>query len=114
MRGSRASVVSPIPVRRVLRKLGSDIRDARRRRRIPVQLAAERASISRMTLLRIEKGESGVAMGSYATVLFTLGLADRLGDIADPRNDPTGLQLEEEHLPKRVRIPRQPKPTPGA
>jgi hypothetical protein len=60
-----------------------------------------------MTLLRIEKGEPGVAMGSYATVLFTLGLADRLGDIADPRNDVTGLQLEEEHLPKRIRIPRQ-------
>jgi hypothetical protein len=60
-----------------------------------------------MTLLRIEKGESGVAMGSYATVLFTLGLADRLGDIADPRNDATGLRLEEEHLPKRIRIPRQ-------
>ena len=90
---------------------------------IPVQLAAERASISRMTLLRIEKGEPGVAMGSYATVLFTLGLAeplgdiadlaDRLGDIADPRNDPTGLQLEEEHLPKRIRIPRQPKARAG-
>ena len=107
MRTSRASIALPIPVRRVLRKLGSEIRDARRRRRIPVQLAAERASISRMTLLRIEKGESGVAMGSYATVLFTLGLADRLGDIADPRNDATGLQLEEEHLPKRIRIPRQ-------
>lgn len=107
MRTSRASIALPIPVRRVLRKLGSDIRDARRRRRIPVKLAAERASISRMTLLRIEKGESGVAMGSYATVLFTLGLADRLGDIADSRNDATGLQLEEEHLPKRIRIPRQ-------
>ena len=107
MRTSRASIALPIPVRRVLQKLGSDIRDARRRRRIPVKLAAERASISRMTLLRIEKGESGVAMGSYATVLFTLGLADRLGDIADLTKDATGLQLEEEHLPKRIRIPRQ-------
>src|SRR6516225_8616884 len=114
MRTSRASIALPIPVRRVLRKLGSDVRDARRRRRIPVQLAAERASISRMTLLRIEKGEPGVAMGSYATVLFTLGLADHLADIADPKNDPIGLQLEEEHLPKRIRIPRQTKPPAGA
>ena len=79
MRTSRASVVLPIPVRRNLRKLGRDIRDARRRRRIPVQIAAERASISRMTLLKIEKGEPGVAMGSYATVLFVLGLADHFG-----------------------------------
>lgn len=114
MRRTRASVVLPIPVRRVLRKLGRDIRDARRRRRIPVQIAAERASISRMTLLKIEKGEPGVAMGSYATVLYVLGLADHLADIADPKNDPVGLQLEEEHLPQRIRVPRQPKPPAGA
>ena len=114
MRTTRASVVPPIPVRRALRKLGQDIRDARRRRRIPVQIAAERASISRMTLLKIEKGEPGVAMGSYATVLFVLGLADHLAEIADPKNDAIGLQLEEDRLPKRIRIPRQSKPPAGA
>src|SRR5262245_40285856 len=114
MRTTRASVVLPIPVRRALRKLGRDVRDARRRRRIPVQIAAERASISRMTLLKIEKGEPGVAMGSYATVLFVLGLAEHLADIADPKNDSIGLQLEEENLPKRIRIPRQTKPPAGA
>jgi len=114
MRKPRASVVLPIPVRRALRKVGQDIRDARRRRRIPVQIAAERASISRMTLLKIEKGEPGVAMGSYATVLFVLGLVDHLADIADPKNDAIGLQLEEDRLPKRIRIPRQSKPPAGA
>jgi hypothetical protein len=66
-----------------------------------------------MTLLKIEKGEPGVAMGSYATALFVLGLADHLAHIADPKNDPIGLQLEEEHLPKRIRI-RQPKPPASA
>ena len=111
MRTSRASVVLPIPVRRVLRKLGRDIRDARRRRRLPVDIAAQRASISRMTLLKLEKGEPGVAMGIYATVLFVLGLVDHLADIADPKNDITGLQLEEEHLPKRIRTPRKLQPT---
>lgn len=114
MRTSRASIALPIPVRRALRKLGQDIRDARRRRRIPVRIAAERASISRMTLLKIEKGEPGVAMGSYATVLFVLGLADRLADIADPKHDAIGLQLEGDRLPKRIRIPRQSTPPAGA
>src|SRR6476660_5677129 len=113
MRTTRLSVVLPIPVRRVLRNLGRDIRDARRRRRIPVDIAAERASISRMTLLKLEKGEPGVAMGIYATVLFVLGLSDHLADLADPQNDPVGLQLEEEHLPKRIRTPRKPKPAEG-
>ena len=94
---------SPIPVRRALRKLGHDIRDARRRRRIPVAIMAERASISRMTLNKVEKGEPGVSLGTYATVLFILGMADRLADLADPKNDTLGLTLEEEHLPQRIR-----------
>ena len=37
-------------------------------------------------------------------MLFVLGLADRLGELADAKNDATGLQLEEEHLPKRIRV----------
>jgi transcriptional regulator with XRE-family HTH domain len=103
----------PIPVMRALRKLGQDIRDARRRRRIPVAILAERASIGRMTLNRIEKGDSAVAAGNYATVLFTLGLIDRLADLADATNDKVGRELEEEHLPERIRLSRrrkEPKP----
>src|SRR6202795_3136357 len=102
MRTSRSSVILPLPVRHALRKLGQDVRDARRRRRIPVAIAAQRASISRTTLVKIEKGEPGVAMGLYATVLFVLGMVDRLAEIADPRHDAVGLQLEEEHLPQRI------------
>jgi len=93
----------PFPVRRVLRKLGGDIRDARLRRRIPTTIMAERASISRTTLHKVEKGDPGVSIGSYATVLFVLGLSARLGEIADIRNDTTGLELEEENLPQRIR-----------
>ena len=74
----------PIPVRRATRKLGEDIRDARRRRRIPMALMAERARISRTTLTKVEKGDPSVSMGIYACVLFVLGMIDRVGDIADP------------------------------
>jgi len=93
----------PIPVTRALRKLGHDIKDARRRRRLPMSIVRQRASISEPTLIRIEKGDPKVAIGSYATVLFVLGMADRLADLVDPKNDPVGLQLEEENLPKRIR-----------
>src|ERR1022692_5199317 len=106
----RTSAAIPVPVARALRKLGHDIRDARRRRRIPVTILAERASISRMTLNKAEKGEPGVSLGTYATVLFTLGMSDRLADVADPRHDTIGRELEEEHLPQRIRLPRQKKP----
>src|SRR5277367_3303309 len=100
---------TPVPLARALRKLGRDLRDARRRRRIPVALMAERASISRTTLNKVEKGDSGVSLGIYATVLFSLGMLNRLSDLADPKNDSIGLELEEEHLPKRIHLPRQQK-----
>jgi transcriptional regulator with XRE-family HTH domain len=93
----------PIPVTRALRKLGHDIKDARRRRRIPMAIAAERASISKPTFIRVERGDPNVSIASYATVLYVLGMGDRLGDLAAPKNDPVGLQLEEENLPKRIR-----------
>jgi len=59
--------------------------------------------VSRMTLNKMEKGDPGVSMGSYATVLFVLGMLERLKDLADPTFDGIGLSLEEELLPKRIR-----------
>ena len=109
MRKGQLSSRAPVPVTRVLRKLGHDIRDARRRRRIPVAILAQRASISRTTLNKVEKGDPGVSLGAYATVLFALGMADRLADVADPRHDDVGLSLEEENLPQRIRLPGRQK-----
>ena len=98
----------PIPVRRALRKLGRDIRDARLRRRIPVAVLSERASISRMTLHKLEKGEPGVSIGIVATVLFVLGMTERLAELADIRHDEQGLALDERRLPQRIRRKRRP------
>ena len=58
-----------IAVRRALRKLGLDIREARRRRGLPAQIIAQRAFTSRPTLRRIEAGDHGVSIGIYAAVL---------------------------------------------
>ena len=104
---TRLDSMMPIPVRRALRKLGQDIRDARLRRRIPTAVMAERASISRTTLNKIEKGDPGVSLGNYANVLFVLGMAERLGELADVKTDIVGLELEEERLPQRIRRPRR-------
>jgi hypothetical protein len=109
----RSALGLPLPVSRALRKLGHDIRDARHRRRIPVAVAAERASISKTTLVKVEKGEPGALTGTYATVLFVLGLLDNLSDVADPGRATVGPQLEEEQLPQRIRSSR-PKPCGGA
>ena len=95
----------PAPVLIALRKLGQDIADARRRRRITMALLAERAGILPKTLSKIEKGDPTASMGGYASVLFALGLIDRLKDVADAGHDLVGRTLEEERLPKRVRLP---------
>lgn len=93
----------PLPLKRALRKFGVDIKDARRRRRISVAVMAERASISRVTLNKIEKGDPGVSFGSYAMVLFILGLTEKLSDLIDVKHDEVGLELLERELPKRIR-----------
>jgi hypothetical protein len=92
-----------IPIKRALLKLGQDIRDARRRRRIPVAIMADRASVGRTTLYKAERGDPSVSMGAYASVLFALGMIDRLADLADAATDKLGLELEEEQLPQRIR-----------
>ena len=92
----------PIPLKTTLHRLGSDLRDARLRRRIPAAIMAERAGISRTTLLKVEKGEPGVAIGTYAAVLMVLGLIVRLAELASAPTDEVGLALEEERLPKRI------------
>ncbi len=96
----------PIPAARALRKLGADLRDARRRRRIPTRIMAERAEISRTTLSKVEKGDPGVSSGTLATLLFILGLEERLASLADLRNDEVGRDLGDELLPKRIRTRR--------
>lgn len=113
MKASRSQAALPLGVRRALRKLGLDLSAARRRRRIPVALMAERAFISRTTLARVEQGDPGVSIGIYASVLFVLGMADRLGGLADASQDPLGLSLEEERLPRRIRTVRPPEPGHG-
>ncbi|MBI3864468.1 MAG: hypothetical protein HY290_21510 [Planctomycetia bacterium] len=102
----RFANVLPLPVQKALRALGSDMRDARLRRRIPTALMAERAGISRTTLVKAEKGDAGVSMGIYATLLFVLGLIDRLEELATAGRDDVGLALEQERLPKRIRLRR--------
>jgi DNA-binding XRE family transcriptional regulator len=100
----------PIPVKSALHTLGSDIRDARLRRRIPSAVMAQRAFISRTTLVKVEKGDPGVGIGTYAAVLFALGMLDRLRDLAGAKIDEIGLALEEERLPKRIDLsPRRVK-----
>jgi len=103
----------PIPVKRALRKLGNNIRDCRRKRRIQVALLSERAHICRATLHKVEQGHPGVALGIYARVIFSLGMIDRLSDLVDPGKDILGMELDSDRLPKRIRISNKPYARPS-
>ncbi|EJL27375.1 hypothetical protein PMI01_03856 [Caulobacter sp. AP07] len=106
MKASRAQTALPLAVQRALRQLGDDISTARRRRNLTIALVAERAFVGRNTITRVERGDPGVALGIYATVLFVLGLADGLKTLADPMKDQVGQTLEAERLPRRARTPK--------
>src|SRR5471032_634693 len=93
-------------VRRALRKLGSDIQDARRRRRLPMAVVAERAFTSRSTLQKVEAGDTNVGIGIYAGVLQALGLLDGLSQVADIGNDSVGQALASAELPKHIHLKR--------
>ena len=91
-----------IRVENALKKLGRDIKDARKRRRINTKLMAERLSITTDTLAKLEAGNPNVKMGSYALALHVLGKIDELEMIIDRTNDQFGLDLADEALPVRI------------
>jgi len=96
----------PAAVRRALRKLGADILDARRRRRLPMAVVAQRAFTSRSTLQKVEAGDTSVSIGIYAGVLQALGLLGGLSQIADISNDSVGQALASAQLPKHAHLER--------
>jgi transcriptional regulator with XRE-family HTH domain len=107
MRSSLNDLLPPA-VRRSLSKFGQDLANARRKRRLTIAMMAERMGIAPNTYRRVERGDPSVAMGAYAMALFVVGFGGALGDLADARHDEVGLQLDEERLPKRVRVKKSP------
>lgn len=93
--------------RKTLAKLGADLRDARKRRRLPMAVVADRAFTSRSTLQRVEEGDPAVSIGIYAAVLHALGLLDGLAKVAAPATDVVGQALADAALPKRIRLKPQ-------
>ena len=101
---SGVSDVLPPAVRRSVTKFGNDLATARRKRGLTVISVAERMGVSKNTYLRAEKGDPGVGLGVYAMALFVLGFGDPLRSLIDVSRDDVGLLLDEERLPKRVRM----------
>ena len=90
---------------RQLAAAGDRFRLARLRRRYSAESVAKRAGIARATLYRVEEGDPGVSIGTYASVLRVLGLQADLDLIA--RDDALGRKLQDLKLPTRKTAPRR-------
>jgi len=88
---------------RAIRKLGSDLSLARRRRHISQASLAERMGASLSTIRRMENGDMRIPIHFIARALHVFGEIDALERLLDTPNDNIGLTLLDEQLPKRIR-----------
>ena len=90
---------------RLLQTFGEQIRHARLRRDLSTVQIAERAGISRTTLVKVEKGDESVALGQYFRVLIALGLAKDITLVA--KDDELGRKLQEAKLEVKKRASKK-------
>ena len=90
---------------KILEKVGAQIKRARLRRNISVEVITDQAGISETTFYAIEKGTSTVSIGAYAAVLTVLELDKDLGLVA--LDEAGKKQFREQHLQRRERATRK-------
>lgn len=103
--------IGSLGAERAIVTLGDNIKTARLKRRISVKDFAERVGVSESTVMRLEKGDDGVSIGTLAMALLVLGEIDRMSDLLGPAADDTGLLLDRKTLPKRIDRKRSSRPT---
>ena len=97
----------PAPVERAIRKLGSDMSLARRRRHISQASLAERIGASVSTIRRMEQGDARVPIHFFARAMQVFGVLGALGQVLDTAQDDIGLTMMDAQLPQRVRSRRK-------
>jgi transcriptional regulator with XRE-family HTH domain len=80
----------------LLHALGEQLKLARLRRNLSVELLAQRAGIARTTLIRLEHGDGGAAISTLAKTLFALGLEQDVLLIA--KDDLMGYRMQDAGL----------------
>lgn len=98
----------PFEVGQALTEIGAGIRTARLRRRQSASDLADRMGVSLRTLLKLERGDPGVAIGTFATALWALQLLAPVRDAVRPEADRIAAALDAGRTPRRARRPRDP------
>lgn len=90
----------PPQSQRAITQLGKDVSLARRRRKLPQRLMAERMLVSVQTLQRLEAGDPTVGLAVLASALHVLGMTQRLAALVAPDSDRAGIGEDLARLPK--------------
>lgn len=85
--------------------VGEQIKLARLRRDLSIAQVAERATVSDLSVFRVEKGLPTVSLGIYLRVLYALQLEDDILLLA--KNDKMGQVLQDLTLKKRKRASKK-------
>jgi transcriptional regulator with XRE-family HTH domain len=96
---------TPIAVADGRRRIGEQLATWRRLRRLTAAQVADRAGLSRHTVMRLENGE-GASLDSVLRVARALGVLDSFVKSLDPYATDVGRLRSAEALPQRVRPPR--------
>jgi hypothetical protein len=75
-----------------MRLLGENLSIARKRRKEPIKVWAQRMGVSEPTVVRMERGDPSVAFGIYATALWLIGRSPAIPELAAPQLDMGALE----------------------
>ena len=84
---------------KAMKQMGEQIKLARKRRHLSMQDIAERATVNRLTISKVEHGDPTVSIGIYARVLYSLNLEKDITLLA--ADDALGRQLQDAELLKK-------------
>ncbi len=96
---------TPVAVASAQRRIGEYLATWRKLRQLTAAQVADRAGISRYTVMRLEGGE-GASTENLLRVARALGVLDTLTAALDPYATDLGKLRAQESLPERVRAPR--------
>jgi transcriptional regulator with XRE-family HTH domain len=72
------------------------------RRKLTLDEVGEKIGVSRQVVAHAERGKPSVGIAVYAALLWTFGLLEGLGNIADPSKDQEGLALVRARDPSKA------------
>jgi hypothetical protein len=86
----------PFEVEQALKRLGADLRTARLRRNLTLEMVAGKIGTGVRAIRDAEAGRPGSSAAVYTALLWAYDLLRPLADIADPAQDEDGIAQERQ------------------